>query len=244
MKKYGFTLSEVLSLSRKTKYSFGFTLAEVLITVGIIGVVSALTVPTLVKNHQRQVYVTQLHKVYNEILSATERYMNDQRVDDLRESDLGTKKPEAIRSFVKNYFKVVKDCGTRYNDGGSNQCFGDSYESIDGSVVTNQKNHQCQTVFTLPSGAAVCADIGPMEAIKIDDENSITSSFGNSESFVIGMEIDVNGTQGPNIYGRDMFAMVVYPDGTVDCNRKEKTGSYPHMALFCDVLDSNWQMNY
>ena len=45
----------------------GFTLAEVLVTLGIIGVVSAMTLPTLVKNHQRQVYVTQLQKVVNEL---------------------------------------------------------------------------------------------------------------------------------------------------------------------------------
>ncbi len=45
----------------------GFTLAEVLVTLGIIGVVSALTVPTLMQNHQRKVFVTQLHKVYSEI---------------------------------------------------------------------------------------------------------------------------------------------------------------------------------
>lgn len=44
----------------------GFTLAEVLVTLGIIGVVSAMTVPTLMQNYQRQSYVTQLHKVYNE----------------------------------------------------------------------------------------------------------------------------------------------------------------------------------
>ena len=37
-----------------------FTLAEVLITLGIIGVVAALTLPTLIQNHQKQVYVTQL----------------------------------------------------------------------------------------------------------------------------------------------------------------------------------------
>ena len=45
----------------------GFTLAEVLVTLGIIGVVSAMTLPTLVKNHQRQVYVTQLQKVYKDL---------------------------------------------------------------------------------------------------------------------------------------------------------------------------------
>ena len=38
--------------------SAAFTLAEVLVTLGIIGVVSAMTVPTLMQNYQRQSYVT------------------------------------------------------------------------------------------------------------------------------------------------------------------------------------------
>ena len=47
--------------------SSGFTLAEVLVTLGIIGVVAAMTIPTLMQNYQRQSYVTQLKKVYNEL---------------------------------------------------------------------------------------------------------------------------------------------------------------------------------
>ena len=50
-----------------------FTLAEVLVTLGIIGVVSAMTVPTLMQNYQRQSYVTQLHKVYNELGQALQK---------------------------------------------------------------------------------------------------------------------------------------------------------------------------
>lgn len=56
---------------------FAFTLAEVLVTLGIIGVVSAMTVPTLMNNYQRQSYVVQLHKVYNEFSQVFERYMAD-----------------------------------------------------------------------------------------------------------------------------------------------------------------------
>ena len=43
------------------KRKSAFTLAEVLVTLGIIGVVSAMTVPSLMQNYQRQSYVTQLH---------------------------------------------------------------------------------------------------------------------------------------------------------------------------------------
>lgn len=54
-----------------TKHSrFGFTLAEVLITLGIIGVVAAMTLPALVQNHRRQVVETSLAKFYSSINQA------------------------------------------------------------------------------------------------------------------------------------------------------------------------------
>lgn len=55
----------------------GFTLAEVLVTLGIIGVVSAMTVPTLMQNYQRDSYTTQLHKVYNEVSQAMLRVITE-----------------------------------------------------------------------------------------------------------------------------------------------------------------------
>lgn len=42
-----------------------FTLAEVLITLGIIGVVAALTIPTLIANHRNKVTETKLKKFYS-----------------------------------------------------------------------------------------------------------------------------------------------------------------------------------
>lgn len=39
-----------------------FTLAEVLITLGVIGVVAAMTLPTLIQNYQEQEYVNKLKK--------------------------------------------------------------------------------------------------------------------------------------------------------------------------------------
>lgn len=45
--------------------NFGFTLAEVLITLGIIGVVAAMTIPTLMANHRKKVVETKLEKIYS-----------------------------------------------------------------------------------------------------------------------------------------------------------------------------------
>ena len=50
--------------------NFAFTLAEVLITLGIIGVVSAITLPTVVQNYQKQATVAKLKKAYTTINQA------------------------------------------------------------------------------------------------------------------------------------------------------------------------------
>lgn len=57
MKRIAFTLAEdathVAHWDNSRKIAF--TLAEVLITLGIIGVVAALTIPTLMANHRKKV---------------------------------------------------------------------------------------------------------------------------------------------------------------------------------------------
>lgn len=61
-----------------------FTLAEVLVTLGIIGVVAAMTVPNLMENYQRQSYVTQLRKVYSELSQAAETAMTENNTQRLK----------------------------------------------------------------------------------------------------------------------------------------------------------------
>lgn len=48
----------------------GFTLAEVLITLGIIGVVAALTMPVLVGNYQKKQTVTKLKRAFSVLSQA------------------------------------------------------------------------------------------------------------------------------------------------------------------------------
>lgn len=48
----------------------GFTLAEVLITLGIIGVVAAMTLPTLIQNYRKHEVETRLAKVYSVVNQA------------------------------------------------------------------------------------------------------------------------------------------------------------------------------
>ena len=67
-----------------------------------------MTVPTLMQNHQRKTYVTQLHKVYNEFSQALLLYQTDKNALNLREAGLNSQ--DELNAFIKSYFKVVKEC--------------------------------------------------------------------------------------------------------------------------------------
>ena len=210
-----------------------FTLAEVLVTLGIIGVVSAMTVPNLVKNYQNQSLVTQLHKVYNEFSQAFERYMSDQRVESLAESELGGGSAAGVRAFMQNYFKIVNDCGGNYFTA-SKTCFASiPYGNINSNTETTFED-TCHGVYTLASGAAICIDAA------------------NNANYVASIEVDVNGAQAPNIFGRDVFVMFVRPDGTLYDQNWINNGETTDFSgskgtatgAFGQILNDNWQMNY
>ncbi|CDE61882.1 pilin [Fusobacterium sp. CAG:439] len=235
----------------------GFTLAEVLVTLGIIGVVSAMTVPSLMQNHQRKTYVTQLHKVYNEVQQASLQYMTDKNAINLREAGLTSR--SAMLEFLTKYFKVVQQC-----EEGSvrTPCFAPSYKSIDGTDIGDVGSWGSAACITLASGAAIMIDYPSLYSSTVDN---VKSYWGN-------MLIDINGAQGPNIAGRDLFQVVLYDDGSIDiegvtpacrsqgiCNGsspkdirnnlysskcKQTTASDGAIGCFGKILNDNWEMNY
>ena len=69
--KNGFTLAEGATHVGTGKGSRAFTLAEVLITLGIIGFVAAI--PMMITNYQKHVTVTQLKKAYTEFAQALQK---------------------------------------------------------------------------------------------------------------------------------------------------------------------------
>ena len=62
---------------KKGRRKIAFTLAEVLITLGIIGVVAALTLPSVIQNYKKQVTVTQLKKAYSVLGQVVQKSIAD-----------------------------------------------------------------------------------------------------------------------------------------------------------------------
>lgn len=87
-----------------------FTLAETLITIGIIGVVAALTLPTLIQNHKNREVETKLAKFYstvNQAITMAEANYGD-KIYWYKDGNDKTKRHEWFKTYVFPYMKIVK----------------------------------------------------------------------------------------------------------------------------------------
>lgn len=104
MKKV-FTLAEVFYPIEQSK-RFAFTLAEVLITLGIIGVVAALTMPSLIQNHKKQTTLSKLKKISAALGQANSLAVVE--YGNYRENFAQWNADEALEMFEKYYTPYMK----------------------------------------------------------------------------------------------------------------------------------------
>ncbi len=110
--------NSTLSQRERVKSKIAFTLAEVLITLGIIGIVAAMTLPALIQNHRNQVAETRLKKFYsaiNQAIIASEAVNGDRTewhsssVYDVPESGRNEQAKVWFDTYLKPYMKVINE---------------------------------------------------------------------------------------------------------------------------------------
>ena len=164
----------------------GFTLAEVLITLAIIGVVAALTIPTVMANYNKKAQYTSFMKMYNTITNTLA----------LAESENGTPNSWTYNSsepyataekYIYPYLKIAGKCDSSDN---SNVCsIPYDFKSISGEDFSD--------LFQQFSKWVLLQD-GTMISLYATGGNALTN-------FII--LFDTNGKKGPNIIGRDFFVL-------------------------------------
>ncbi len=179
-----------------------FTLAEILITLGIIGVVFAMTMPTLIHNHQKKQTAVKLAKVYSTLTQAIERAKADygdmaqweyfSSGEKLNGSEQKEKTKAFVQTYILPYLKISKDCG-----------------------INNEK--QCKTVkICNNSSKTYCLNFvsnGAYYFITPDASYTIMpdNNTGVTKSTMI-VKINLDGNSKPNFYGRDVFWGFIVPE--------------------------------
>ena len=95
--------------SHFSRKRIAFTLAEVLITLGIIGFVAAMTLPILIQNHQKRVAVERLKKEYSLLQQALKMYQADNNVD-FDEFDTTLSADEFMQTYILPYVQTIGEC--------------------------------------------------------------------------------------------------------------------------------------
>ena len=187
---------EKLTITRFSKELFAFTLAEVLITLGIIGVVAAITIPNVVAKFQHKALESQFKKSVSVISQVVLKAKNDIGADKF--TDYCTKynftnskyerASECYNSLYNNYIKLKNN----YNY---------TTTSRDEQRKDTIKTYNGKQTFTHSSTSSALGDT--VLFITAMPDGSYVNFQINEYSLYIG--VDINGGKKPNKLGHDIF---------------------------------------
>lgn len=200
------------------KKTIAFTLAEVLITLGIIGVVAAMTIPTLMNNTNNQEIVSRVKKVYSSFTQAfSQAELNDGPVDGWGWIASGSGAGAInVLNVLSNYLSITKNCGTA-----DLSCFPSvGYKDLNGLGVDGFSTANYISRAILNDGTSIAIIT---RSANCTDVRGATLALTNSCGAIYA---DVNGFRGPNQVGKDLFLFYITKYGIVPLGTAAET-AYP-----------------
>lgn len=172
-----------------------FTLAEVLITLGIIGVLAAITIPPLMQNIQDR----QFKEAAKEAFSKASQAVQQMKVDEGGSLSYYYGNNASFGPVFVKYFKYLSGCG--------GYCMV-PYSMTNGSGGMNNYNYK--NLLGDPTDTWI---LGSYQFLTPD---GMFWGISNNTTGHIIISVDVNGYQkAPNIFGRDVFCFELLNDNLI-----------------------------
>ena len=201
-------------------------MAEVLITLGIIGIVAAMTLPSLINNKKNKELETAFKKNYSVISQALNMYYA-QNGEKLTPEYVGDRK---LKPTLVNYMKVLQDCGWGYSST-STSCI-PNYNDPD-------RNSQVYKNFTGTNNISLnLFDDG--QFILNDGSLILLENNGPVNNNKMYISVDVNGyLKNPNRLGHDLFMFQIDNKGNLLPMGAEGTDYYDENDAYCSSTSTN-----
>lgn len=166
-----------------------FTLAEVLITLGIIGIVASMTLTTLINKYQDTQFKSAYKKAYNEFSQAFQEPIFYSELN--RSKRLEENATEQELQILKSKLKILIECNIK---GEIAECWAPGADKVcSGSCATGDPNTPLGTNGLPGQNREKCF-------IDVSGRNWCT--FNNDENIFF---VDTNGLKNPNRFGKDRF---------------------------------------
>lgn len=168
----------------------GFTLAEILIALGIVGIVSVIVTPGIVETGRKAKYGATLGKVVYQIELGAQNYIQDYNDNQTNGS----------------YAQDLTGLGNSYDNKDLATNAGATYNMLKNSY--RPKNYDGSNATTLTD---MCLySFSKLDAQFLIKKTSATNGFVDNQIVVI----DVNGdSNNPNAYGKDLFSFILDKSG-------------------------------
>lgn len=208
-----------------------FTLAEVLITLGIIGIVAAITISTLINNVQNRELYTSLQKAYSTLSQALLMYQNDNGYPITSELTRGQLKPVLMK-----YIKSARDCGIGSTDP-DKACIPNKYFVSDKDnykTVYKNFNGTNEINYTAFDDGQFVINDGMF--VMIENAYQPNSTLTPRRVWI---SVDVNGfNKRPNRLGQDLFMFQIDKNGKFMPMGGQDTEYYGKDNTYCSLTST------
>jgi len=224
----------------------GFSLAEILITLGVIGVTVAIVLPSLIIRYRHMALNNKMKKSYSLIAQSLQRAVPDgdygANINFYGEGE--TRAKRFFDDYIEPYIKVLNVCG--YNKDG---CWTQTTDRA-GNQVGQTYGMNNSFSFILIDGSAMDLSIlDKSQSSFISNTLGVdTSKFQNISAYPI-IYIDTNANRKPNVLGKDVHAFVLTERGFVPAGRKvtddEIWPECTSVGYYCfeGILRNNWRIS-
>lgn len=192
-------------------------MAEVLITIAIIGIVAAITVPNLISKHKEKTTVTRVNVIYSKLLEGFRLMIEENGTIDTygSTSDERTLK---VNELLPKYIKGLSPCAYSYD------CFNDLYK-FKYVNDTDKVGRTRIATFKMVDGAVLQfgIDSGCTQTMAMDQKNEYGYAYGTYGMGCGSLVIDLNGRLGPNVSDIDFFKFRIVTDGIIPAGSSKET---------------------
>ncbi|MBR6127484.1 type II secretion system protein [bacterium] len=241
-----------------------FTLAEVLITLGVLGIIGALTLPALFNDTEKNTWVNQMKSGRSILTNGFAQMMALQGANNLTDTELWnnvitttvSSKNNDVKNELAKYFTIDKLEDNALPTGVNVYDIFGSTSSLLNSTMRIKLANAMTVNMVLYTANANKKSVGECDTIK--------SNGGNMCNYLANIYLDVNGNKKPNVIGKDIYNFYLGSDGRLfpfggedvfqydntnakwktKCDGKKLKAGCDSRALTARVIEEGYKINY